>query len=163
VEARQEAVDRFQSDPGTRLIICSLRTAGVGITLTEAQTALFLELDWTPATMEQAEDRIHRIGQRGSVLIVRLVARDSIDDYLLRMLESKSRISSLGSAEIIKSTALYGYKKDGTPRLQLPGPGRPQIDPVERKQRKKAAKQSWRERNLDRQREYTRKWRAKSD
>ena len=84
-------VDRFQADPSCRVFIGSIHAAGVGITLTAAQKMLFAELDWTPANMLQAEDRIHRIGQQGNALIQQLVFDGSLDakmaDTLVRKME----------------------------------------------------------------------------
>ena len=84
-------VERFQSDPACLIFIGSIHAAGVGITLTAAQKMLFAELDWTPANMLQAEDRIHRIGQQGNALIQQLVFDGSLDakmaDTLVRKME----------------------------------------------------------------------------
>lgn len=91
-EAEKSAnVDRFQADPSCKVFIGSIRAAGVGITLTASQKMLFAELDWTPANMLQAEDRIHRIGQTGNALIQQLVFDGSLDakmaDTLIRKME----------------------------------------------------------------------------
>ena len=59
---RQRAVDTFQTEDGPQLIVCSMRATSQGITLTRASNVAFLELDWTPARHDQAEDRLHRIG-----------------------------------------------------------------------------------------------------
>ncbi|MCK9250374.1 MAG: DEAD/DEAH box helicase [Solirubrobacteraceae bacterium] len=74
------------------LIVCSMRAAGQGITLTRASNVCFLELDWTPALHDQAEDRCHRIGQDDAVTAWYLLAPDTIDDDLATVLEHKRRV-----------------------------------------------------------------------
>lgn len=91
---RQAAVDAFQSEPECRLIVCSLMAAGEAITLTAAQNVVFLEQGWNPATMEQALDRAHRIGQRGAVVGWNLVAHDTIEDWLAELIEQKRSVVS---------------------------------------------------------------------
>lgn len=86
---RMKAVDRFQNDPSTRVFIGSIRAAGVGFTLTAASTVVFAEIDPNPATMRQAEDRAHRIGQRDMVLVQYLVSDGSIDARLCQILADK--------------------------------------------------------------------------
>ncbi len=82
-------VDRFQTDPTCKVFIGSIHAAGIGITLTAAQKMLFAELDWTPANMLQAEDRIHRIGQQGNALIQQLVFDGSLDAKMAETLVRK--------------------------------------------------------------------------
>lgn len=98
-------VDRFQQDPSCMVFIGSIHAAGVGITLTAAQNMLFAELDWTPANMLQAEDRIHRIGQAGNALIQQLVFDGSLDakmaDTLVRkMAVIEKALDKMGAAEL---------------------------------------------------------------
>ncbi len=90
--SKQDAVDRFQNDPSVRIFLGSIRAAGVGITLTAASLLLFVELDWVPGIMTQAEDRIHRIGTAGSVLIQHLVYADSIDARMAEAIVDKQAI-----------------------------------------------------------------------
>ena len=79
---RQRAVDAFQREDGPQLIVCSLKAASQGITLTRASNVAFLELDWTPARHDQAEDRLHRIGQESAVTAWYLLAPDTIDEMM---------------------------------------------------------------------------------
>jgi SWI/SNF-related matrix-associated actin-dependent regulator 1 of chromatin subfamily A len=87
--ARQRAVDAFQDEDGPQLIVCSLKAASQGITLTRASNVAFLELDWTPARHDQAEDRLHRIGQDSAVTAWYLLAPDTIDETMAELLERK--------------------------------------------------------------------------
>jgi SWI/SNF-related matrix-associated actin-dependent regulator of chromatin subfamily A-like protein 1 len=87
--ARQRAVDDFQREDGPQLIVCSLKAASQGITLTRASNVAFLELDWTPARHDQAEDRLHRIGQDSAVTAWYLLAPDTIDETMAELLERK--------------------------------------------------------------------------
>jgi SWI/SNF-related matrix-associated actin-dependent regulator of chromatin subfamily A-like protein 1 len=88
-ESRQAAVDAFQSEEGPQLIVCSMKAASQGITLTRASNVAFLELDWTPARHDQAEDRLHRIGQESAVTAWYLLAPDTIDETMAELLERK--------------------------------------------------------------------------
>ena len=90
--SRLAAIERFQSDPGIRFLVASIRVMGVGITLTAAARAIFVEQDWTPAILRQAEDRLHRIGQSSAVLSQYLVVPDSIDMNIMRAVMAKVEV-----------------------------------------------------------------------
>ncbi|WP_320669277.1 DEAD/DEAH box helicase [Patulibacter defluvii] len=79
-------------DAGANLIVCSMRAAAQGITLTRASNVAFLELDWTPAMHDQAEDRCHRIGQRDAVTAWYLLAPDGVDREMGEVLRQKREL-----------------------------------------------------------------------
>jgi SWI/SNF-related matrix-associated actin-dependent regulator of chromatin subfamily A-like protein 1 len=155
--ARNKAICRFQTDPGEMIIVCSLKAAQTAITLTAAHRALFAELDWVPGTLDQAEDRIHRIGQSDQVMITYLVGHGTIDERMSDVLFQKRSVVNK-----ISNTAQYGYRKDGKPRMQAPGPGRKPLPPAERKANRAKSKAIWQSRNLDAQREKMRARRAEN-
>jgi SNF2 family DNA or RNA helicase len=92
--ARERAVAEFQEPDGAgnQVIICSLEVAAHGLTLTRATNVAFLELDWTPAKHEQAEDRCHRIGQTDAVTAYYLLAAGTVDESIAALLERKRAV-----------------------------------------------------------------------
>ncbi|MHB8658049.1 MAG: DEAD/DEAH box helicase [Solirubrobacteraceae bacterium] len=92
--ARQQAIENFQVPDGPQLIMCATRVAAQGITLTRASNVCFLELEWTPAMHDQAEDRCHRIGQRDAVTAWYLLAAETIDETMARLIQHKREIVS---------------------------------------------------------------------
>ena len=92
IEAREESVRAFQEPGGPQLIVCATRVAAQGITLTRASNVAFLELEWTPALHDQAEDRTHRIGQTDSVTAWYLLAAETIDETMAELVERKRGI-----------------------------------------------------------------------
>ncbi|MDR1884269.1 MAG: DEAD/DEAH box helicase [Prevotella sp.] len=91
---RQRNVDRFQNDPKVQLIVCSIKAAGVGITLTASSRVAFLELPWHPADCDQAEARAHRIGQANSVQCIYLLGKDTIDEHIYEIINKKRDMSN---------------------------------------------------------------------
>ncbi len=91
---RKAAVDAFQNDPAVRAAILSINAAGIGLTLTAATVVVFVELWWTPAALIQAEDRAHRLGQRGDLEVHYLTAADTADDLMWRMIQEKLGVVS---------------------------------------------------------------------
>jgi SWI/SNF-related matrix-associated actin-dependent regulator 1 of chromatin subfamily A len=93
--ARDESLREFQApDDGAenQLIVCSIEVAGQGLTLTRSSNVVFLELDWTPAKHDQAEDRCHRIGQQDAVNATYLLAAGTIDETIATLLERKRAV-----------------------------------------------------------------------
>ena len=90
---RGALVEKFQRGE-LRGLACNIKAAGVGITLTRASTALFIDQEWTPALNEQAECRIHRIGQKNACNYVHLVADTELEKVVFGVLRKKQRLIS---------------------------------------------------------------------
>jgi SWI/SNF-related matrix-associated actin-dependent regulator 1 of chromatin subfamily A len=86
---REATVRAFQEPDGPQLIVGATRVAAQGITLTRASNVAFLELEWTPAMHDQAEDRCHRIGQHDAVTAWYLLAAETIDETMARLIQRK--------------------------------------------------------------------------
>lgn len=91
-ENRNKAVEEFQNNPDIRLFIGNIKAAGVGLTLTASSNVAFLELPWTPGDLTQAEDRVHRIGQKDSVTIHYLLANGTIEEEIAHLIDKKRKI-----------------------------------------------------------------------
>jgi SWI/SNF-related matrix-associated actin-dependent regulator 1 of chromatin subfamily A len=89
---RQDQIDRFQGLPSYRILFGQIEAAGLGFNLTAAHLCVFAELDWVPAKIHQAEDRLHRIGQSSKVLVQHLLYEGSVDEDVIRSLMEKERI-----------------------------------------------------------------------
>jgi len=86
----QSAVDRFQNDDAVKLIVLNIQSGGVGITLTASSNVAFVEFGWNPGTMDQAEDRVHRIGQQAeSINCWYLVGEGTIDEDIYDLIVTK--------------------------------------------------------------------------
>jgi SWI/SNF-related matrix-associated actin-dependent regulator 1 of chromatin subfamily A len=92
VVEREAAVRAFQEPDGPQLIVCATRIGGQGITLTRASNVAFLDLEWTPAMHDQAEDRCHRIGQHDAVTAWYLLAAETIDETMIELIARKRGI-----------------------------------------------------------------------
>jgi SWI/SNF-related matrix-associated actin-dependent regulator 1 of chromatin subfamily A len=88
-KTRQQGIDDFQKDPEVKVWVGSFLAAGTAINLTAAHTIVMAELMYDPASMDQAEDRGHRIGQTNAVQIYYMVLEKSIDSRIAELLVSK--------------------------------------------------------------------------
>jgi len=86
---RQDQIDKFQKGE-SKLMIAGIRAGNVGINLTKAKYVIFAELDWSPAIHRQAEDRLHRIGQKNTVFAYYLIGNGTLDDHVASILVDKS-------------------------------------------------------------------------
>jgi SNF2 family DNA or RNA helicase len=90
---RSEQEYKFTNDDSCKVMLGSIAAMGVGLTFTVANTVIFLDSPWNRATKEQAEDRCHRIGTNGTVNIITLVCKDTIDERIEDIVYSKGKIS----------------------------------------------------------------------
>jgi len=88
-DTRQDQIDKFQKGE-SKLMIAGIRAGNVGINLTRAKYVIFAELDWSPAIHRQAEDRLHRIGQKNTVFAYYLIGNGTLDDHVASILVDKS-------------------------------------------------------------------------
>lgn len=92
--SRGEIVEDFQTNPKTSVFLAQIQTAGLGITLHAASTAVFYSLDFNYANYVQALARIHRIGQNQKCTYIHLLVEKSIDEKVLKTLASKQDLAS---------------------------------------------------------------------
>lgn len=107
--SKQAAVDAFQNNPDVNLIICSIKAAGVGLTLTASSDVAFIELAWTYADCCQCEDRAHRIGQKDNVTCYYLLGRGTIDHTIYKLIHKKKSIANeiMNSEDDIPTDKMY--------------------------------------------------------
>ncbi len=89
---RQGVVDKFNNDPDVKLFLISLKAGGTGLNLATADTVIIYDPWWNPAVEDQAIDRAHRIGQKRTVNVYRLVTELSIEERIMELKSKKARI-----------------------------------------------------------------------
>ena len=90
---RQAKVERFQTDTDCPLFLISLKAGGNGLNLTAADYVFILDPWWNPAAEAQAVDRAHRIGQQKPVFAYRLIAKDTVEEKILKLQEHKRSLA----------------------------------------------------------------------
>jgi SNF2 family DNA or RNA helicase len=91
---REVRVERFQNDPECPLFLISLKAGGLGLNLTAADYVFLLDPWWNPAVEAQAVDRAHRIGQTKQVFAYRLIAKDTVEEKVLELQNSKRDLAA---------------------------------------------------------------------
>ena len=91
-QKRDAIIDRFTSGE-VPLFLISLKAGGVGLNLPQADTVIHYDPWWNPAVENQATDRAHRIGQKQSVWVVKLVAQGTIEERILALQERKAQLA----------------------------------------------------------------------
>lgn len=108
----RESIKKFQQDSDCKVLIATWQKMGTGITLTAANYAIFLDTPWTEGVYEQAQDRVHRIGSKKPVFIYNLVCKGTIDERVLKIVNTKGALSNYvvdddTSDEVINSLREY--------------------------------------------------------
>lgn len=93
VVERQNIVNQFQNNRLPHVLLGTTGAMGTGLTLTAASTAIFLDLPWTESALAQAEDRLHRIGTSGTVNIICLTCKNSVDEKIIKIVQDKKDIA----------------------------------------------------------------------
>jgi DNA repair protein RAD16 len=88
-KSRDAALKTFREDTGCRVLLMSLKAAGVALNLTVASECFLLDLWWNPAAEMQAIDRTHRLGQYRPIRAVRLVAEGTVEERVLQLQDKK--------------------------------------------------------------------------
>ncbi|WP_415329574.1 DEAD/DEAH box helicase [Clostridium perfringens] len=89
---RVERVKNFNEDSNIKVFLISLKAGGVGLNLTSASVVIHFDPWWNPAVEDQATDRAHRFGQENKVEVIKLVAKDTIEEKIVLMQEDKREL-----------------------------------------------------------------------
>nr|DAU04301.1 MAG TPA: Chromatin remodeling complex ATPase [Inoviridae sp.] len=117
VKDRERQKKKFMEDDSCHILIGTVAAMGTGLTLTKATTVIFMDEPYTRAAKEQAEDRAHRIGTTSSINIITLMAKDTIDEYIHKLVMKKGVMSD----SIVD--AKYDVKSKDVIRYMLTGEG----------------------------------------
>lgn len=90
---RHSRVLEFRKKADKQIAICNIKAGGIGLNMPEATNVLFVELPWTPADLDQAISRAHRMGQTRGVMVHLLVAQGTIEERLCKVLQEKQGIA----------------------------------------------------------------------
>jgi SNF2 family DNA or RNA helicase len=89
---RMDRVEHFNSDESVNAFLISLKAGGTGLNLVGADTVIHFDPWWNPAVEDQATDRAHRIGQKRTVSVYRLIAKDSVEEKILQLSDKKREL-----------------------------------------------------------------------
>jgi len=89
---RQQMLRQFQKG-NVKVFAAILGAGGQGLNLNAASIVIFIDKSWSPAVNQQAQDRIYRLSQKKNVTIYELIARNTIEEKILRLLNKKRKIA----------------------------------------------------------------------
>src|SRR5205085_12666924 len=91
-DQRLSSLDTFSREPNIKLLLTTMQTGGLGLNMTAASIAIFMDEHWSPGINKQATDRLHRIGQDRSVTIYRFVCQRTIEEDVAKLLRLKEKL-----------------------------------------------------------------------
>ena len=91
---RKDAVEKIQKDPKCRFLVGNPTTGGFGLTLTACNTVVYYSNSYNLEVRMQSEDRAHRMGQKGTVVYVDIVTKNTLDEAILKSLVNKGKIAA---------------------------------------------------------------------
>ena len=94
VDDRQDAVSNFQTNKNTRFFVGNPTTGGYGLNLAAASTVVYFSNNYDLEVRQQSEDRAHRIGQKNNVTYIDIITRQTIDEFIIKALNKKLKISA---------------------------------------------------------------------
>lgn len=109
VKNKDEVLREFKENADCHVILGTIGCLGTGFTLNEANTVIFLDEPWTSADKQQAEDRCHRIGTKGTVNIITLICKDTIDEKVHKIISDKQELSN----EVVDNKKLFKEIMEG--------------------------------------------------
>ena len=92
-EYMSKGIDEFQSNDSNKVYLGTIQKMSTGITLTSASYMILLDSPWTPSEIDQATDRIHRIGTTKPVVIYNLIASNTVDERIKYLVDTKRDVS----------------------------------------------------------------------
>ncbi|KAG2863936.1 putative helicase [Phytophthora cactorum] len=92
---RADIVQHFNADPSIDVLLLTTSVGGLGLTLTGADTVIFIEHSWNPFVDLQAMDRAHRIGQKRTVRVFRLIMEESLEEHIVNLQEFKEQVAAM--------------------------------------------------------------------
>jgi SNF2 family DNA or RNA helicase len=94
VQTRKKAVEKIQKDSKVRFLVGNPTTGGFGLTLTAVNTVIYFSNNYNLEVRKQSEDRAHRMGQKGTVVYIDIVAKNTLDEAIMKSLTSKGQIAA---------------------------------------------------------------------
>ena len=89
---RLNLVNKFNEDEDVKVFLISLKAGGSGLNLTSADVVIHFDPWWNPAVENQASDRVHRFGQKNVVHIIKLIAKGTIEENIIKLQENKDKL-----------------------------------------------------------------------